>query len=59
MSENGKGSRRRKIQVDQNTWDKNYERIFGKKQKKSSLAVDKSIKHDTIQRSKREDQSRD
>jgi hypothetical protein len=59
MSENGKGSRRRKIQVDQNTWDKNYERIFGKKQKKSSLAVDKSIKRDTIQRSKREDQSRD
>lgn len=32
MSQNGKGSRQRPKSVDQKTWDKNYERIFGKKQ---------------------------
>ena len=31
MSQNGKGSKRRPKSVDQKTWDKNYERIFGKK----------------------------
>lgn len=31
MSQNGKGSRQRPKSVDQKTWDKNYERIFGKK----------------------------
>lgn len=33
MSENGKGSKKRPRSVDQETWDKNYERIFRKKQK--------------------------
>jgi hypothetical protein len=59
MSQNGKGSVRRKSQVDQKTWDKNYERIFGKKEKNSSLVVDKSIMDDRIQESKRGNQSRD
>jgi len=59
MNRNGKGDTPRKKTVSWKVWDKNYDRIFGKKQKKSSWAVDKSIKHDTIQRSKREDQSRD
>jgi hypothetical protein len=31
---NGKGSKRRPIGVSQDTWDKNYERIFKKKQDK-------------------------
>jgi len=31
MSQNGKGSKRRASLVSQETWDKNYERIFGKK----------------------------
>jgi hypothetical protein len=30
MSENGKGSKKRPRSVDQETWDKNYERIFKK-----------------------------
>jgi hypothetical protein len=30
MSTNGKGSKRRPKSVDQETWDKNYERIFRK-----------------------------
>jgi hypothetical protein len=30
MSENGKGSKKRPRLVDQETWDKNYERIFRK-----------------------------
>lgn len=34
MSQNGKGSKRRPKSVDQKTWDKNYERIFGKKRPK-------------------------
>jgi hypothetical protein len=59
MSQNGKGSVRRKSQVDQKTWDKNYERIFGKKEKNSSLVVDKSIMDDRIGESKRGNQSRD
>lgn len=33
MSKNGKGSRPRPKNVDQKTWDKNYDRIFGKKSK--------------------------
>lgn len=31
MSENGKGSKKRPRLVSQETWDKNYERIFAKK----------------------------
>jgi hypothetical protein len=31
MSQNGKGSKRRESLVSQDTWDKNYERIFRKK----------------------------
>ena len=31
MNQNGKGSRRRTSLVSQETWDKNYERIFRKK----------------------------
>lgn len=31
MNQNGKGSKPRPKTVDQKTWDKNYERIFGKK----------------------------
>jgi hypothetical protein len=30
MSQNGKGSKRRASLVSQDTWDKNYERIFRK-----------------------------
>jgi len=56
---NGKGDKRRPKTVSYSVWDKNYEKIFGKKQKNSSWAVDKPIKHDRIQESKREDQSRD
>ena len=33
MSENGKGSKKRPRSVDQETWDKNYERIFKKSKK--------------------------
>ena len=33
MGENGKGSKKRPRLVSQETWDKNYERIFRKKQK--------------------------
>jgi len=36
MSQNGKGSKPRPKSVDQKTWDKNYERIFGKKRPKKS-----------------------
>ena len=31
MNQNGKGSKRRISLVSQDTWDKNYERIFRKK----------------------------
>lgn len=31
MSQNGKGSKRRASLVSQETWDKNYERIFRNK----------------------------
>jgi hypothetical protein len=31
MSQNGKGSKKRPKSVSQETWDKNYERIFNKK----------------------------
>lgn len=30
---NGKGDKRRKKQVSQETWEKNWQRIFGKKNK--------------------------
>jgi hypothetical protein len=59
MSENGKGSRRRKSQVDQNTWDKNYTRIFGNKQKKSSVPIDNADTRDTMKRQRGSHQSRD
>jgi hypothetical protein len=59
MSQNGKGDTPRRKGISWKVWDKNYEQIFGKKQKNSSWAVDKPIKHDRIQESKREDQSRD
>lgn len=32
MGQNGKGSKKRPRSVDQETWDKNYERIFRKSQ---------------------------
>lgn len=35
MGQNGKGSKPRPKSVDQKTWDKNYERIFGKKRPKN------------------------
>jgi hypothetical protein len=59
MSQNGKGDKRRPKSVDYKTWEKNYENIFGKKEKNSRLPVDKPIKHDRIQQSKRGNQSRD
>jgi hypothetical protein len=59
MQKNGKGDSPRKKSVSWKVWDKNYEKIFGKQQKNSIRAVDKPIKHDTIEESKREDQSRD
>ena len=33
MSQNGKGSKPRPKSVDQQTWDRNYDRIFKKKPK--------------------------
>jgi hypothetical protein len=59
MSQNGKGSRFRPKGVSEKTWEQNWKKIFGKKQKKSSWAVDKPIRRDRIQESKRENQSRD
>jgi hypothetical protein len=59
MSENGKGSRRRKSQVDQNTWDKNYTRIFGNKQKNSRLAIDNADTKDIMKKQRGRNQSRD
>jgi hypothetical protein len=35
MSQNGKGSKPRPKSVDQKTWEKNYDRIFGKKRPKT------------------------
>lgn len=31
---NGKGDKRRPVSVSQKTWEKNWEKIFGKKSKK-------------------------
>ena len=56
---NGKGDKNRPKTVSYKVWEKNWEKIFGKKQKNSSWAVDKPIKHDRMNESKREDQSRD
>ena len=43
MGENGKGSKKRPRLVSQETWDKNYERIFGtKKQRKNPDKIHKS-----------------
>jgi len=36
MSDNGKGSRRRPKNIDYKTWEKNYEKIFGKKNEQSN-----------------------
>ena len=33
MSESGKGSKRRPKNIDYKTWEKNYERIFGIREK--------------------------
>lgn len=33
MGENGKGSKRRPKSIDQETWNKNWENIFGKSKK--------------------------
>jgi hypothetical protein len=56
---NGKGDKRRPKTVSYSVWENNWENIFGKKQKNSSWAVDKPIRRDRIQESKRENQSRD
>jgi hypothetical protein len=56
---NGKGSRSRPKSVDNTTWDQNWEKIFGKKEKNSSMAVDKSITQDRMKESMRDNQSRD
>jgi hypothetical protein len=37
MSNNGKGSKKRPRLVDQETWDKNYERIFRKNKKNNKI----------------------
>jgi hypothetical protein len=34
---NGKGSKRRPRSIDQETWDKNYERIFRKNKKNNKI----------------------
>lgn len=34
MSQNGKGSRQRPRNIDQKTWDKNYNKIFNRKKSK-------------------------
>ena len=36
MSQNGKGSKARPKGVDNKTWEKNYERIFGIREKSKS-----------------------
>lgn len=59
MGNNGKGSARRPRTIDIETWDKNYLRIFGKKQKNSRPTVDKPIRCDRMKKSIREDQSCD
>jgi len=59
MAQNGKGSARRPKSVDQKTWDENYEKIFGKKQKNSRNSVDKPITYDRMKQSMREDRSSD
>ena len=56
---NGKGSKYRPKSVDRETWDKNWEKIFGKKEKKSRLPVDKPITYDRMKESMQEDQSSD
>jgi hypothetical protein len=59
MSKNGKGDRNRPKTIDYDTWDKNYENIFGKREKNSRPPVDKTILDDTMKESMREDQSSD
>ena len=59
MGENGKGSKRRPKSIDQETWNKNWENIFGKSKKKSRQAVDRSITDGTMKKSMRGTQSRD
>ena len=41
MGENGKGSKKRPRLVDQETWDKNYERIFKKNKNTKSGKIRK------------------
>ena len=38
---NGKGSKRRPKLIDQQTWDKNYERVFGKNSSTKSNKIRK------------------
>ena len=59
MNENGKGSKRRPKSIDCATWDKNWEQIFGKKEKNSREGVDKPITDDRMNESTRDHQSRD
>ena len=56
---NGKGSKYRPKSIDCDTWNKNWEKIFGKQEKKSRQRVDKTITDDTMKESAREHQSRD
>lgn len=56
---NGKGSKPRPKSVSYKTWDKNWQYIFGKKEKNSSGTVDKTIMDGRMKRSMREDQSSD
>lgn len=41
MSQNGKGSKKRPRLVSQETWDKNYERIFRKNKRHSDSKIRK------------------
>jgi hypothetical protein len=56
---NGKGDSPRKKTVNWQTWDKNWEKIFGKREKNSRTPVDKPIEDDRIRIQRRIDQSRD
>ena len=58
MSQNGKGDKNRPKTVDYDTWNKNWENIFGTKtKKKSSKAVDKTITDDRMNESQQQYQS--
>jgi len=42
VSQNGKGSKPRPFAVDQNTFEENWNRIFGSKEKKDHFSDDES-----------------